>query len=537
MLRQIFISCCLLVLPFAAVAQDFDPLTVVCRTGPFTLGSPLTDGQTYNYQWERSFDGGTSWAATGTDTPELTISSPNAGVRYRMAYAPDAICLTDPACRTVTSATGLLLQIPAFSQGLAICGGDTVFVGGTALTAAGNHETILTTPGGCDSIVMTFLQILPAYNERFIVDLCPGENFRGLRITQDTLISATFPAASGCDSTLTWEVHPAFPTTPVITGPERLCAGEEARLTVPRNFSGIRWSTGSTGGGITVSSPGDYTVVLTDFTGCTLELSHTIEFTDLRIDAVTATPPACPGGTSGMLALSVSGDEDLLYSADGGETFQLDSAFTGLSAGDYDLVVENAAGCRATEAASLTEPDELGLTTNLPASQTIERGDSLPLVFTADFPVAEWRWNARPFLSCSDCPDPMAFPTVDTKFRVEAVAPGGCSVTDSVMVMVSDSRRYYAPTAFSPNGDDQNDVWRLFTGPRAETISGLQIADRWGGIRYRQPTDELPPEDVGWDGMDQGRRALPSGNYAWSASIRYSDGSSRLVRGQIMLMR
>lgn len=537
MLRQLIIFCLLLVLPLLAVAQDFDPVTIVCRSGPFTLMSPLTDGQTYVYQWERSFDGGTSWSATSSGTSELIINSPNPGILYRLAYAPDAGCLADVACRSLTSATELSVQIPGFSQGLTICAGDTVLVGNTALTTAGNHETILTTASGCDSIVMTFLQLLPAYEERFIVDLCPGENFRGLAITQDTLITETFTATSGCDSTLTWEINLAFATMPTISGPERLCAGEEARLTVPGTFTGVRWSIGNTGNNITVTAPGTYSAVLTDFSGCTLELTHTIAFTALNVDAVAATPPACPGGSSGSLTLNASGDEDLLYSIDGGESFQLDSTFNGLFAGDFDLVIENADGCRATSTTSLTEPPELNLTTTLPASQTIERGDSLSLAFTADFNVAEWRWNAVPFLSCDDCPDPMAFPTVDTKFRVEAVAPGGCSVIDSVMVMVSDSRRFYAPTAFSPNGDDQNDTWRLFTGPRAESVSGLQIADRWGGIRYQQPVADLPPDEAGWDGTDQGQQPLPPGNYAWSASIRYTDGSSQVVRGQITLMR
>lgn len=537
MLRHLLTSCFLLALPFLASAQDFDPITVVCRSGPFTLMSPLTDRQTYVYQWERSFDGGTSWSPTGNGTSGLTINSPNPGINYRLAYAPDATCLADPVCRSITSATELSVQIPSFSQGRTLCAGDTLFVGSTPLTTAGNHETVLTTAGGCDSIVMTFLQLLPAYNERFIVDLCPGEMFRGLIVTRDTLISETFTAANGCDSTLSWQVTPAFATMPTISGPDRLCAGEEARLTVPGNFTRIDWSIGDTDNDITVTTSATYRVVLTDFTGCTLELSHDITFTELRFDEVATTHPACPGGSSGTLILNASGDEDLMYSIDGGGSFQLDAAFTGLTAGDFNLVVENAEGCRATTSASLTEPPELNLTTILPTNQTIERGDSLALAFTADFTVAEWHWNALPFLSCNDCPDPMAFPTIDTKFRVEAIAPGGCSVTDSVMVMVSDSRRFYAPTAFSPNGDDQNDVWRLFTGPRAEAISGLQIADRWGGIRYQQPVADLPPDEVGWDGTDQGQQQLPPGNYAWSASIRYTDGSSRVVRGQITLMR
>ena len=537
MFRQLLISCFLLTLPLLVAAQDFEPVTVVCRSGPFTLRSPLTDGQTYVHQWERSFDGGTSWSTTGNGTSQLTINSPNSGIHYRLAYASEAACLADLACRSTTSSTELSVQILGFSQGLSICAGDTVFVGTRPLTTAGNHETVLTTAGGCDSVVMTFVQFLPVYNERFIVDLCPGELFRGLTVTRDTLISETFTAASGCDSTLSWQVSPAFATRPTISGPDRLCAGEEGRLTVPGNFAHINWSVGDTDTDITVTTPGTYGVVLTDFTGCTLELNHAVAFTALSVDAITATPPACPGGNSGTLALNAVGDDDLLYSIDGGGSFQLDSTFTGLSAGNFDLVVENAEGCRATSSASLTEPPELGLTTTLPATQTIERGDSLPLAFTADFTVAEWRWNARPFLTCNDCPDPMAFPTVDTEFRVEAIAPGGCSVIDSVMVMVSDSRRFYAPTAFSPNGDDQNDVWRLFTGPRAEAISGLQIADRWGGIRYQQPRNELPPDEIGWDGTDLGQQDLPPGNYAWSASIRFTDGSSRVVRGQITLMR
>jgi len=468
----------------------------VCQSGSFVLQSPLTDGMSYIYQWERSFDGGTSWSATGSDAPELTISNPNSGITYRLAYAADAGCLADVNCRSLTSATA--------------------FVGTTALTTAGNHETTLRTEAGCDSIVRTFLQILPAYSDRFFVDLCPGESFRGLTLTSDTIITESFSAVSGCDSSATYEISVA--------------------LEVDGEFATYAWSTGNNGDDAPVSTPGTYTLTLTDFNGCQLELTHNLAVTELAVDAIT-TPSACPGSNSGAVALLGTGDADLLYSIDGGDSFQPDATFSGLAPGTYDLVVENIDGCQASSTATVDDAPELNIFGSLPSEQTIERGDSVFADFTADFAVTEWRWNNQAFTSCNDCPATMLVPTVDTRFIIEAIAPGGCSVVDSFLIRVKDNRRFYAPTAFSPNGDDQNDVWRLFTGPRVEAITGLQIADRWGGIRYQQTTD-LSPAEAGWDGNEQGSgQPLPPGTYVWSAGLRFSDGSSQVVRGQITLMR
>lgn len=529
----------LLVLVFygSLAAQDFPSVTVICQNGPFTLTSPLTDGATYTYQWERSFDGGASWSATGTDAPELTVSSPNSGLSYRLAYATDAVCLADANCRSLTSATELLVNIPTFSQGRRICNGDTLFVGSTALTTAGNHETTLQTDAGCDSIVRTFLQILPAYNDRFFVDLCPGDSFRGLTITADTIIAESFTAASGCDSTATYEISVAFASRPVIFGPDRICAGETASLEVDGAFASYAWSTGNDGDDAPVTEAGNYTLTLTDFNGCQLELSHELTVTELSINDVDTSSPACPGGSSGTVSVFAVGDTDLLFSIDGGERFQPDSAFTGLAAGAYDLVVESIDGCQATGTFVVGEAPELSISGSLPPEQSIERGDSVFADFAANFEVTEWRWNSRAFTTCDDCPATVLTPTVDTRFIVEAIAPGGCSVVDSFLITVKDKRRYYAPTAFSPNGDDQNDVWRLFVGPRVEAVTGLQVADRWGGIRYQQTTD-LSPAEAGWDGNEQGSgQPLPPGTYVWSAGLRFTDGSSRLVRGQITLMR
>ncbi|MEM6769761.1 MAG: T9SS type B sorting domain-containing protein [Bacteroidota bacterium] len=537
MFRQFLYALLVLLFSQVLIGQDFPAETIVCRVGAFTLESPLTDGQTYVYQWERSFDGGGSWLVTGSNSPELTVNNPNSGIRYRMAYASDETCLADAACRQLTNATRLDVNIPTFAQGVTICSGDTVFVGNVPLLTPGNHETIISTPAGCDSIVSTFVQVLSAADDLFFVDLCPGELFRGQAVSGDTVITESFTAASGCDSTVTYEINLAFSDDSRIEGLDRLCAGETADLTAPGGYSAYAWSTGSTGERITAGTSGSYCLTITDFTGCTLELSHELTVTELEVESVTTTQPSCPETATGALSIVARGDQDLLYSIDGGESFQLETTFTELPAGEYTLAVENAEGCSVAQQLSLTDAPALNLMAQAPTNLNIERGDSVTLSVLADFPVTTYQWSGARFLSCTDCPDPVAYPPVDATFTVEAIAAGGCSVSQQFTFTVKDARRLYAPTAFSPNADDQNDYWRIYTGPRAEAISGLQIADRWGGIRFEQTAPELPPSEAGWDGRDRNGQEMNAGTYVFSATIRYTDGSTQKISGPITLMR
>jgi gliding motility-associated-like protein len=86
----------------------------------------------------------------------------------------------------------------------------------------------------------------------------------------------------------------------------------------------------------------------------------------------------------------------------------------------------------------------------------------------------------------------------------------------------------YAPTAFSPNGDEVNEVYQLGLGPGVRGIQTLSIFNHWGNLMY-EGTD-------GWDGMFDGRRAEPA-VYVYRAIIKMADGSERSVRGDFVLMR
>ena len=269
---------------------------------------------------------------------------------------------------------------------------------------------------------------MPTYEDLYLIDLCPGEQFRGRTISRDTVYTDHFTTVAGCDSSATYEISVALATRPEITGPERICAGERASLEVIGAFASYAWSTGNDGDDAPVSAPGTYTLTLT-ILRLHLELSHDLAVTDLMIDQVMATSPACPGGSSGtwysrlpvipiccipLMVVKASSWKQPL------RVFRPEA---------MNLTVENADGCTETSSATLTAPPALTLTTALPPETTIERGDSFPLNLTTDFAVTEYRWSGASFLSCNDCPAHGGLPTVDTKFRVEAIASGGCSVT------------------------------------------------------------------------------------------------------------
>jgi gliding motility-associated-like protein len=86
------------------------------------------------------------------------------------------------------------------------------------------------------------------------------------------------------------------------------------------------------------------------------------------------------------------------------------------------------------------------------------------------------------------------------------------------------------PTAFSPNGDGNNDRFRVLN--RDVEKMTLQIFNRWGEKVY-ETTDPLS----GWDGMYKGM-IQPLGVYTWKCDYQLAGQTkSTLASGNLTLMR
>ncbi len=85
------------------------------------------------------------------------------------------------------------------------------------------------------------------------------------------------------------------------------------------------------------------------------------------------------------------------------------------------------------------------------------------------------------------------------------------------------------PTAFSPNGDGENDI--LYVRGAAIKTLDLKIFNRWGQLVF-----ETTSQQVGWDGTFNGQ-PQPMEAYAYVLSVSFIDGTAKLLKGNITLLR
>lgn len=88
----------------------------------------------------------------------------------------------------------------------------------------------------------------------------------------------------------------------------------------------------------------------------------------------------------------------------------------------------------------------------------------------------------------------------------------------------------HVPSAFSPNGDNHNDLMMVIVGKDVVNYT-IRIYDRWGNL-----ITESSERDFGWDGLHNNIQCN-SGVYAYMLEVLFEDGSAELREGNITLLR
>ncbi len=87
------------------------------------------------------------------------------------------------------------------------------------------------------------------------------------------------------------------------------------------------------------------------------------------------------------------------------------------------------------------------------------------------------------------------------------------------------------PSAFSPNNDNVNDIYKPLGSAAFATEYDFRIYNRWGQEVFRT-TDPA----TGWDGIYNGQQAQ-TGVYAWVINYKNVYGESKLAKGNVTLVR
>ena len=163
-----------------------------------------------------------------------------------------------------------------------------------------------------------------------------------------------------------------------------------------------------------------------------------------------------------------------------------------------------------------------------PADETVLIGQSVTL--RAFGSGNGFRWSPDDgSIDCPFCARVSVSPLENTKYYVTNINENGCERTDSVNVIVIENYYRGVPDAFTPNGDEENDV--LYVYGNGITKLELYIYNRQGKIVF-----ESRSKEIGWDGTFKGE-LMEAGVYAYFVMLTYESGFQEILKGDVTLVR
>lgn len=181
-----------------------------------------------------------------------------------------------------------------------------------------------------------------------------------------------------------------------------------------------------------------------------------------------------------------------------------------LAAGTYTLQVTDGFGCVVNSVPfpvlavnlSLSAPPAKDVTIMRGMTAVIKANDRRTGKYVLFIPGTEW----------SESNDTGLFVitgiTETTTFGMNYAFGDCASATTIIKVHVIDSIKVVSPTAFSPNGDGRNDLFKP-KGFGVASYTLFTVMDRWGNVVFT--TKDI---EAGWDGTFRGKK-VEAGGYVW----------------------
>lgn len=188
----------------------------------------------------------------------------------------------------------------------------------------------------------------------------------------------------------------------------------------------ISWSTGSSNDSIFGLTAGNYTVTVTDSSGCSDTAVVTIDAGPGVTVSLNGTDPSCNGDTTGSITATATGVGTLTYAWSNGGTA---ATITGLAAGNYTVTVTDANGCTNTATTTLTDPAALVATGSPLLYETCAQNDGEATVnVTGAQGATTFAW--------SNGGSTQTITGLDTGIYIVTVTDAnGCSDTSSVTII------------------------------------------------------------------------------------------------------
>ena len=450
-----------------------------------------------------------------------------------------------------------------------ICGAQAYTLpDSTVVFNPGLYTVNLPGSNGCDSIINVNLTAGNVSVDSSLIQLCDGQNYTlpdGIIVTTSGTYSSVLQNQFGCDSTIvtTLNVLPnIIPSIQINALPgTQICAGQPLLFTSlginvgSTNF--YQWYlngtalTGQNNDSLTISNLQNndtISLMLTTSVNCTISdsvfsnfiivtVSNNLNFS-IYIEADDTVICALQAVT--IQAFTTNTGSDIIYN------WYVNGVF--LQSTETNEFIYDAFNNHDTVSCSIIPniicsgvseiiSNNLIITVNpnpdidmLIYEYWQNSGDSLQLSSSTNISNPAYSWSANAYLSCNNCANPYTIATDTTQYMLTVTdISTGCFMVDSTLVYVVDDFDIFLPSGFSPNGDGSNDVFYL-RGRGIQEFS-LNVFDRWGELVFS--TNSF---STGWDGTYKGKAAL-AGVYVYTLQYINSKKLNKFVKGNVTLIK
>lgn len=297
-----------------------------------------------------------------------------------------------------------------------------------------------------------------------------------------------------------------------------LCPGETLILNAQNAGAAYLWQNGATTQTLTINTSGTYYVSVNY--PCIAAYDTIVVSVGTLTASVAGNNFVCKGSTA---ILSASGGAT--YSWSTGETssaIMVNPTSTTL----YNVIVSNGGSCADTATLTVNVSDlPMAFAGN---DTTIAGGTSIILNASGG---TSYRWLPAPGISCTTCSSVLLTPQQTATYCVEVSdVSGSCMDTACVTITVEGCGSIFLPNVFSPNGDGQNDYFKVYGANCIEQFY-LTIYNRWGEIVFI--TDDANNQ---WDGTHRGAEEN-TGVFMYILNVKFSNDEMLEKSGSINLIR
>lgn len=153
-----------------------------------------------------------------------------------------------------------------------------------------------------------------------------------------------------------------------------------------------------------------------------------------------------------------------------------------------------------------------------------------PVLLDADaVGASRYSWEPSGTVVRPNLRNSFAYPVETTDYIIRAEDGNGCFAEDTVKVYLNFLPNIGVPTAFSPNGDGQNDL--LVVKGLGLTKCIFKVYNRYG-IQIFESTEQKN----GWDGNYRGKMQDP-GVFHWTLEYEFNTGNFGILSGNTTLVR